>query len=98
MMPDASGFRHAGGADDDGRILQIVQLERMRDLPNVSEVLHAERIRFFAEKLVDVLVETLRMEAINLGRIDAQRAVDKDGHRRELLGLGQLVERVNDLL
>src|SRR5690242_6555399 len=38
------------------------------------------------------------MQPVNLGRVDAQRAIDKDRHTWHLAGQCQLVQRVDNLL
>src|SRR2546430_17721384 len=60
MMPDATGFAHARGADDDSRFFQVVQPHRMRDLTDVRQISHAKWIFLFAQKSGDGIVETFR--------------------------------------
>src|SRR5437870_2110808 len=46
MVEDAACFAHARRADDDGCILEIVELYRMGDFADVRKVGHAKGIRF----------------------------------------------------
>ena len=70
----------------------------MADIADIGEVFHAEGIGSLTQKFVDGLVEALRVQPKNFGRIDAQGTVHKDGHARNLAGFGQFIERINDLL
>ena len=78
--------------------LQIVELPRMRHLADIGEILHAEGVLLLAQEFVDRLVEALRVQAIDLGGVHAQRAVHKDRHPGQLARQRQLVQRINDLL
>src|SRR3974390_1585166 len=98
MMANTPRFSHAGGTDDDRGVAQFVQLHRVRNLTDVGQIFHPERVLFLAKKLVDAVVETFRMEPIDLGGVDAERAIHKNRYSWQLLGQRELVERIDDLL
>ena len=98
MMPDASCFGHARGADDNGRLLQIVEFHGMRHFADVGQVLHAEGIGLFPQEPVDGVVEAFRVQTEDFRGIHAQGAIDKDGHLRQCPGERQLMERIDNLL
>ncbi len=80
VVEDASGLTHAlRGGDDDGGFVEIVEGLRIVDLADEGEILEAEGVALFKEEAVDLLVETLGMEAEDLGRTDGEWAVDVDG-------------------
>jgi len=70
----------------------------MRDFTDVRQIFHAKWIFFFAQKSGNGIVETFRVQAIDLGGVHAKRAIHKDGHFGQLAVAGELMERVNDLL
>jgi hypothetical protein len=70
----------------------------MRQLADVRQVFHSERIFFLAQEFINGLVETFGMEPVDFRCVDAQGAVHEDGHARELAGKGQLMQRIHDLL
>ena len=70
----------------------------MRDFTDVRQIFHAEWIFLFAQKSGDGIVETFRVQAIDLSGVHAQRAVHKDGHFGQLAVASELMERVNNLL
>ena len=98
MMPNAPRFAHAGGADDDGGILQVVQLHRMRHFADVSQILHAERIFLFAQKFVDRSLKHSGCSRKTSVAFTLNGLSTKIGTRRQLSGQRQLVQRVDNLL
>lgn len=98
VMENSACFAHARCADDNGGFVEVVELHRMRHLADVGEVFHAERIGLFTEVSVDVVVEAFRVQPVDFGGINAQRAIDKDGNFGQLAGIGELMEFIDDLL
>src|SRR5579859_5077004 len=98
VMPDASGLGHPRGTDNNRRVAQFVQFHRLCHLTDVSEVFHAERVLLFSQELIDGVVETFRVEPINLSGVHAQRRIDKNWDMWQLSGQGELMQRIDNLL
>ena len=98
VMPHTASLTHAGGADDDGRFLEFIQLHGLGHLTDVSEVLHAEGVGLFPEEIIGLLVEAFRVETVDLRGVHAERAVHKDGDARQLAFFRELVQGEDDVL
>src|SRR5262245_56485201 len=97
-MADAAGLAHPRSADDDRRIFQVVELHRVRQLADVSEVFHTEWVLFLPKEFVDAFIEAFRMETKDFGGIHAERTINKNRNAGQLIGDGKLVESIDDLL
>jgi len=98
MVPDAPGFAHARRADDDHRLLAVVQLLGILGAADVGEVAHAEGVFLFMQKFRDALVVTFGVLPVNLRGVYAQRAVHENRHARQAAAQGDLMQHINNLL
>ena len=53
VVPDPPAFAHARRADDDHRLLAVIQFFRILDVADVGKIAHAERIFVVAHRVVD---------------------------------------------
>jgi len=51
MVPNAPGFGHARGTDNNRGISQIVKLHRMGEFPNICQVFHPNGFSFSRRNL-----------------------------------------------
>ena len=98
VMTDAAGVGHAGGADDDAGLRQIVDGFGFVDALDVVDVGRAERIAGVHHHVAEFLVETLEVVLEDLGCLQGQRTVHVDRQRRDAPALGDLVGRIEQLL
>ena len=98
MMPDAAGFTHARRADDDQRILPVVQLLGILGAADVGEVAHAEGVCILAQKLRDGFVVTFGVLPVNLRGVHAQGAVHENRRARQRAFERELVQHIDNLL
>ena len=70
----------------------------LADFADVGQVFHAEGILLFVQEFVDGVVETFRVQAVNLRGVHAQRAVHENRHARQFPRQRELVQHINNLL
>ena len=98
VMPNAPRLRHTRGTDDNARLVQFIELLRLRGLANVEKMIHAKGVAFGPQVLIGLRVKALRMQAKDLRRVHAQRAVHEDRHLGQTARLGQLIQDIDQLL
>lgn len=98
VVSDAAGLSHPRRTDDDAGIFEFVELLRVRDIPDVREILHPEWVPLIVEILVGLLVKAFRVKTEYFRGIHGEGAVDKDRHAVQFAFIGELVELVNELL
>ena len=67
-------------------------------LADVLQALEAERVLVVQQVLAGLLVEALRVIAVDLGDVQRQRAVHENGDVGNALLVGQLVQQQHELL
>ena len=72
MMANAPCLTHTRGTDDNCRGFQVVEFFGMFQMPNVGEIFHTEGISFFVKEIINVLVETFRVQTEDFGGIHTQ--------------------------
>ena len=97
-MANASCLTHTRGTDDDGGGFQIVEFFGMFQMPNVGEIFHTEGISFFVKEIINVLVETFRVQTEDFGGIHTQGAIHKYGHLWQSTLERQLVQGIDNHL
>jgi hypothetical protein len=100
MVEDAPVFRHAVRADDDGRLVHVVQLfaAGRRRACTRSGPSKGLRRTFFFQEGPHLLIPFLRVHAEHLGRAHSQRTVHIDGHESGYRRRSSIVQRVDNLL
>ena len=94
MMADAAAFAHAGGANDDRRSLDGVECDRLRDLSDGAQVLHAKGVVLFAQEIVNFLIEAFRVQPKNFRGINAKGTVYKNWYIRQVAAFVKLVQAI----
>jgi len=78
--------------------VQVVQLLGVGHLADVLQALETERILVVEQVLPGLIVEALRMSAVDVGHVQRQRAVDKNGDVGNALLVEELVQQEHELL
>ncbi len=98
VVPDAAGFGHAGRAEDNAGLGQVVERHGFFDALDVGDIDDAERIFTGAHGGGKWVVEGFEVPAEDGGGVDSQWAVHVNRQGRDAAGLLELVKRVEQLL
>jgi hypothetical protein len=98
VMQNAAGLGHAGGGDDDGGALDLVEALGFIHAAHELQALEAEGVVAHEDGVAHGGFEVVDVEAEDFRGLHGQRAVHKGRDGREALLMPQMIQREEELL
>ena len=98
MVLHTAGLHHARSGDDDAGTVVGVEFFGVGDAADVVHLLEAERVGVGFDVLLQLLVESLAMDAEDVGGSHGERTVNEDFHIRQIIFIFKGLQGIHNLL